>query len=90
MPTKPSTLADLRKAGLISSTEIVAAIDRYVLDPASGPYRFAGGHSIDIAAAIAASPEKFDLGRRLGPHEKALRNAIATIVMASPVKPPAP
>jgi hypothetical protein len=90
MPIQPSTLADLRKAGLITSREIVAAIDRYVLDPTSGPYRFVSGHSVDIAAAVEASPGQFNLSRRLGPHEKSLRNAIATIVMAAHVTSPGP
>ena len=47
-----STIADLRKAGRISSQEIVA-IDAYMRDPAVGPYRFASGYSLDIAAIVA-------------------------------------
>ena len=56
MPAGPSTLADLRKAGIVSSFEIVAAIDAYMRDPAAGPYRFASGHSLDIAAIVDATP----------------------------------
>ncbi|WP_267424316.1 hypothetical protein [Methylobacterium sp. GC_Met_2] len=55
MPAGPSTLADLRKAGIITSQEIVAAIDLYLRDPAAGSYRFASGHSLDIAALVNAS-----------------------------------
>lgn len=55
MPAGPSTLADLRKAGIVSSFEIVAAIDAYMRDPAAGPYRFASGHSLEIAASSSLS-----------------------------------
>ena len=48
---EPSTTADLRRAGVISSQEVVEAIDAYLLDPTAGSYRFASGHSLDIAAA---------------------------------------
>ena len=77
------TLADLRKAGTISSTEIVAAVDLYMRDPETGPYRFASGHSIDIAAAVAASPEIVEARAKPGPQEKALRTAITATVMAA-------
>jgi hypothetical protein len=50
MPAGPSTLADLRRAGIITSHEVVAALDLYLREPAAGPYRFTSGHSIDIAA----------------------------------------
>ena len=55
MSAERPTLADLRKSGTITSFEIVAAVDAYVHNASSGPFRFASGHSIDIAAAIAAS-----------------------------------
>ncbi|MBE7182739.1 MAG: hypothetical protein INR71_16285, partial [Terriglobus roseus] len=55
MPAVPSTLADLRRSGTISSFEIVAAIDAYMRDPAGGPYRFPSGHTLDLAAIVAAS-----------------------------------
>lgn len=82
------SVGDLRRAGTISSTEIVDAIDRYVLDPTSGPYRFASGHRIDIATAIAAAPEMFEQRKRPGPQEKTLRGAITAIVMAAQVMEP--
>ena len=37
---EPPTVAGLRRAGIINSQEIVAAIDVYLRDPAAGPYRF--------------------------------------------------
>ncbi|MCJ2049096.1 hypothetical protein, partial [Methylobacterium sp. J-070] len=78
---RPSTLADLRRAGIISSQEIVAAIDAYMRDPAAGPYRFPSGHSLDIAAIVKASA--LDRVKRAGPQEKTFRNALATAIMAA-------
>jgi hypothetical protein len=83
MPIQRSTLADLRRAGTISSTEIVTAIDLYMRDPSVGPYRFASGHSVDIAAAVAASPAASELKARPGPQEKTFRNAVTATVMAA-------
>ena len=77
------TLADLRRAGTISSTEIVAAIDLYMRDPEAGPYQFASGHSVDIAAAVAASPETLELKARPGPQEKTFRIAVTATIMAA-------
>jgi hypothetical protein len=88
MPAKPLTLTDLRKAGTITSVEIVAAIDAYVTDPAAGPYRFASGHCIDIAKAVEASPEFAEMAARTGPKEKTLRTAVTTVAMSAEVIPP--
>ncbi|WP_244491801.1 hypothetical protein [Methylobacterium sp. Leaf361] len=55
MTSGPLTLANLRKAGVITSREIVAAIDPYMLDPATGPYLFSSGHSLDIAAIVGTT-----------------------------------
>lgn len=82
MPAGPSTLADLRKAGVITSQEVVAAIDLYLRDPAAGPYRFASGHSIDIAALVNATPA-FGAVDRSGPQEKAFRTVLAAVVMSA-------
>ncbi|UIY45616.1 hypothetical protein [Methylobacterium radiotolerans] len=82
MPAEPSTLADLRKAGIISSIEIVAAIDAYMRDSTVGPYRFASGHSLDIAAIVAGSPA-FQMVERSGTHENAFRVVLAAAVMAA-------
>ncbi|MCJ2021543.1 hypothetical protein MKK84_29705 [Methylobacterium sp. E-065] len=83
MPATRPTLADLRKAGTISSSEIVAAVDLYMRDPETGPYRFASGHSIDIGAAVAASPEIVEAKAKPGPQEKALRTAVTAAVMGA-------
>ncbi|RYY18018.1 hypothetical protein FV242_33640 [Methylobacterium sp. WL64] len=87
MRDRPSTIADLRKAGRISSQEIVAAIDAYMRDPATGPYRFASGHSLDLAALVSASPA-FVMVERSGPHEKGFRTVLAAAIMAAhPMEP---
>ena len=83
MPAQPLTLTDLRKAGTITSLEIVAAVDAYIRDPGAGPYRFASGHSLDIAAAVASSGEFAELAARSGPKEKTLRTAVTTIAMTA-------
>lgn len=89
MSSRSLTVADLCKAGTVSSSEIVAAIDRYMRDPTAGPYRFASGHSVDIAAAVAATSEISRLRANPGPEGKALRNAVAATTMAAQVVPPA-
>jgi hypothetical protein len=83
MPVKDVTLADLRKAGTITSLEIVAAIDTYIIDSAAGPYRFASGHSLGIAKAIEASPEFAETVARSGPKEKTFRTAVTTVAMTA-------
>jgi hypothetical protein len=88
MSAKPLTLADLRKAGTITSVEIVAAIDAYVTNPAAGPYRFASGHSIDIAKAVEASPDFAEMVARPGPKEKTFRTAVTTVAMRAEVMLP--
>ena len=88
MATERLTLADLRKAGTITSFEIVAAIDAFIRDPDAGPYRFASGPSVDIAAAVEASVNLAELMARPGPREKVFRTAVTTIVMtARPIEP---
>ena len=82
------TLADLRRAGTINSSEIVAAVDLYMRDPEAGPYRFASGYTFDLAAAVAASPETLELKAKPGPQEKAFRTAVTATAMAAPAKKP--
>ncbi|MCJ2094944.1 hypothetical protein MKK67_20920 [Methylobacterium sp. J-072] len=77
------TIADLRRTGCISSLEIVAAIDAYMRDPTAGPYRFAGGHRLDVAALVASTVSPAEVASRAGPQEKTFRNAIAAAVMAA-------
>ena len=83
MPAQPSTLADLRTAGIITSQEIVAAVDAYMRDPAAGLYRFPSGHGLDIAAAVAASADFEAMAARPGPKEKTLRTAVTMVAMAA-------
>jgi hypothetical protein len=77
------TVADLRRSGRISSHEIVAAIDLYMRDPTTGPYRFASGYSLDVAALVASTVSPAEVANRAGPQEKTFRNAIAAAVMAA-------
>ncbi|MCJ2016416.1 hypothetical protein MKK84_03055 [Methylobacterium sp. E-065] len=87
MPARPSTLANLRRGGIISSVEIVAAIDAYMRDPAAGPYRFPSGHSLDLAEIVSAMPALHRV-ERAGPQEKTFRNGLATALMAAHPTPP--
>lgn len=84
---EPSTVADLRSAGIISSQEVVAAIDLYLRDPAAGPYRFANGHSLDVAALVSASPALEKVGRSR-PLDAGIRTALAAAIMAARPTPP--
>lgn len=87
MAAEPPTVAELRKAGTISSQEVVAAIDAYMRNPAAGLYRFISGHSLDLAALVNASPA-FAMLDRSRPLEAAFRIELATVVMAAhPVAP---
>jgi len=88
MATERLTLADLRKTGSITSSEIVAAVDAYVHNPAAGPYRFASGHTLDIATAVAASKEFAKMVARSGPKEKVFRTAVTAAAMSARLGPP--
>ena len=80
-------VADLRKAGLITSQEVVAAIDAYMHNPTGGPYRFASGHSIDVAAIVNALPALAKEGRSR-PLDAGIRTALAAAIMAAHPTPP--
>ena len=88
MAARLSTLADLRRAGIVHSLEIVAAIDAYMMDPATGPYCFASGYSLDVPALVAPTLDREEFFRKFGPHEKAFRTKVAGIVMAAHPTPP--
>ena len=79
---EPPTVADLRRAGIISSLEVVAAIDAYMRDPTAGSYRFASGHCLDVAALVNASPAFADLDR-FRSLEAGIRTTLATAIMAA-------
>jgi hypothetical protein len=83
MPAEPSTLAALRRAGIVSSQEIVAAIDAYMRDPAVGPYRFASGHTLDIPALVGTTLDRVEFTGQPGPQEKAYRTKVAAIIIAA-------
>ncbi|MBP1181427.1 hypothetical protein [Methylobacterium sp. PvR107] len=87
MAAEPRTLAELRKAGIISSQEVVVAIDAYMLNPSARPYRFASGHILDLAALVNASPVFATVGRSR-PLDAGFRTALAAAMMAAhPVAP---
>ena len=77
------TLADLRKAGKVSSAEIVAAVDLFMRDPDTPPYRFKSGYTLDVPGVIAASSNIATARLTPGPQEKALRVAITSSLMQS-------
>ena len=88
MAARLSTLADLRRAGIVHSLEIVAAIDAYMMDPATGPYRFASGYSLDIPALVGPTNDREKLVTKSGPNAKAFRTRVTEIVMtAQPTLP---
>ncbi|MCJ2023849.1 hypothetical protein [Methylobacterium sp. J-067] len=88
MQAKPSTLADLRNAGIVTSTEIVSAIDHFVRDPAGPPYRFASGHTLDVAGILATEMPGETLTSRTVLQEKTFRTKVAAAIMAAhPIMP---
>lgn len=87
MRAGPSTVADLRRAGIISSQEVVAAIDSYMRDPAAGPYRFTSGYSLDVAALVNASLAFAELDR-FRSVEAGIRTTLAAAIMAASPTPP--
>jgi hypothetical protein len=82
------TLSDLRKAGTVTSLEIVAVVDAFIINPGAEPYRFASGHSVDIRKAVGASPEFAEMAARSGPKEKTFRTAVTTVAMSAEVTLP--
>ncbi|WP_267427565.1 hypothetical protein [Methylobacterium sp. GC_Met_2] len=87
MTAGPPTVADLRKVGIIASHEVVAAIDAYMRDPGIRPYRFASGHSLDVAALVNASPA-FAMVGQSGRRETTFRTVLAAAIMSAHPTPP--
>ncbi|MDH2312373.1 hypothetical protein [Methylobacterium brachiatum] len=87
IPRLPPTDADLGDAGRISSQEIVAAIDADVRDSWGGPYRFASGHTLDLAALVSAPPTIATVDRS-SPVDAGIRSALAAAIMAAHPTPP--
>lgn len=85
-----STLADLRSASFVDSLEIVAAIDVYMVDPATGPYSFASGKSVEIPALVGPTSECEKLSTKSGPNARAIRTKVDEIVMAAYPTPERP
>jgi hypothetical protein len=78
--SEPPTAADLRRAGIIGSQEVVAAIDLYLRDLAAGPYRFASGHTFDAAALVSASLALTKVGQSRSLDAR-IRTALAAAIM---------
>jgi hypothetical protein len=56
---RQAPLSDLWKASEVTDQEIDAAVDAYLANQKAGPFRFAAGYEIDVAAAVHAhSPSK--------------------------------
>ncbi|SDO55494.1 hypothetical protein SAMN05216360_12721 [Methylobacterium phyllostachyos] len=87
MPAGLPTVADLRRAGAITSLEVVAAIDAYLRDPTAGSYHFASGHNLDVAALVRASPA-FVMVEQSGQRETTFRTVLAAAIMAARPTPP--
>ena len=83
MTKKIPSVADLRRAGTISSVEIVAAITAYMNDPKGEPYRFASGHSLCVSEVMGAMPGLAGMTNRGGLQEKTQRVVVAAAVMAA-------
>ena len=82
------TIGDLFKAKTITGDEVNAAVDVFMRDATIFLFRFASGHTLDVAAAVRANrhataiiiePTAKDGGKRL-----AIRTAI---MLARPVAP---
>ncbi|MCJ2094480.1 hypothetical protein MKK67_18575 [Methylobacterium sp. J-072] len=82
------TVADLRKAGTITSREIVAAVDTFMRNPHAGPYHFASGYSLDIAVAAVALAPAPEAKAGQGRQDKTYRNAVTVAVMLARPTPP--
>jgi hypothetical protein len=54
MATLAPSIADLRRAAEITDQEIDAAVDAYMADQKTEPFRFAAGYETDVAAAVSA------------------------------------
>ncbi|WP_187275221.1 hypothetical protein [Methylobacterium sp. WL120] len=74
------TTGDLFKAKAITDDEVNAAVDLFMRDPTVSMFRFASGHTLDLAAAVKAheparlavtDPDRTERHRRL-----MVRNAI--------------
>jgi|GEM_PF-3429150 len=85
MSAHHSTLSDLRKSGVVTNLEIVAAMDAYVRDPMAGPYPFPSGQTLDLAAAARSSEVFAEMTSRPGPKEKTLWTALTTVAMTARV-----
>jgi hypothetical protein len=87
MPAGLPTVAELRRGGIISSQEVIAAIDAYMRNPTAGPYRFTSGHTLDLAALVNASPAFATVGRSRS-LDAGIRTALAAAIMAARPVPP--
>jgi hypothetical protein len=81
-------IAHLRKAGTITSQEIVAAVDTFMRNPYAGPYHFSSGHSLDIAVATVALAPAPEAKSGQGRQDKTYRNAVTVAVMLARPTPP--
>ncbi|WP_407523707.1 hypothetical protein [Methylobacterium oryzisoli] len=80
MPDTP-TLADLYKAKRLTDDDMTAAVAGYLADPTPGPREIAEGISLDIAAAVLASPYATEILAREDAPEGRRRMAVRTTIL---------
>ncbi|MBY0295655.1 MAG: hypothetical protein K2X71_06400 [Methylobacterium sp.] len=81
-----ANLGDLYKAKRLTDDDLTAAATGYLADPTPGPRKIADGISLDIAAAVLASPYATEILAREGAPEAQRRMAVRTaILLALPV-----
>ncbi|GJD97338.1 hypothetical protein [Methylobacterium iners] len=81
------TAGEFFKAKAILEEDLVAAVEAYMDNPLKGAHRLASGYTLDLAAAVHASP--FAVGMLADPEIKdaSKRSAVRTaILLARPVK----
>ena len=75
------TLGDLYKAKRLTDDDLTAAVAGYLADPTPGPHEIADGISLDIAAAVLASPYATEILAREGAPEAQRRMAVRTAIL---------
>lgn len=75
------TLAGLYKSKRLTGDDLIAAVAGYLADPTPGPQEIAPGLTLDIAAAVLASPYATEILAREGAPEAQRRMAVRTAIL---------
>lgn len=78
-------LADLYKAKHLTDDDLTAAVAGYLADPTPGPRAIADGITLDIAAAVLASPYATEILAREDAPEPRRRMAVRTAILLARV-----